>query len=425
MVGAGFAGLAAATALQQFGYDVAVVEARDRVGGKVEAVSDASGRPIDVGGQFVNDDMHHVLGLIAAQGKRLLTSGEPSPDEGCDGQVFAAPRASGEHLAELRRGFTWADATFSAVLEIADLPAGSNITLGTWLDSLGHHAMALAAIRSSLAGVMCMSVDDIPLAHVIDLARRTPLTRGELQYVVAETLHGVAVDLASQLRRPVFLSCDARAISVADRRVTIRARSVTIEARHALIAVPPTAYRTMSFQPALPAEVTRAATAFRAGSVMKFLIGYDHAFWRRPDVGSVSQWLDPAGLYVRDASLADDRSMLVAFVGGPTADAWRHLSVAHRRTALLDCLIAAYGNEANTPRMFLERDWAPDEWGAGGYWNVLVDPSIADAAAILLRGVPGITFASTELASVFPGYVEGAIDSGVAAADTVRSLLGE
>ena len=134
-------------------------------------------------------------------------------------------------------------------------------------------------------------------------------------------------------------------------------------------------------------------------------------------------WLDPSGLYVGDASPDEDTSILVAFLGGPSSHTWRAMSADERRRLLLLRLVEAYGPQAGSPISFVERDWTPDDWGGGGYWNVLLDGSITDAVNVLLRGAPGVTFASTELAASFPGYIEGAINAGRAAAASVSELL--
>ena len=130
---------------------------------------------------------------------------------------------------------------------------------------------------------MCVSFDDLPLAHVVDLARRTPLTRDELQYIVAETMHDVADQLAAELTHPVHLGTPVRSVAVdaGARTVVVGADDLEVRASHVVIAVPPTAYRTVAFSPALPPPVALAAAAFRAGSVMKFVIRYHRAFWQR------------------------------------------------------------------------------------------------------------------------------------------------
>jgi monoamine oxidase len=416
VIGAGFAGLTAATELHRRGIRVEVLEARDRVGGKTESQNDASGQPIDTGGQFVNDDMPNVLALIAAQGKRLV-----AVDEDATPRALAGGAQNIEaHL--LREGFDAADRVYSTFRHLdGDVsPVGS---CGEWLASLDLADLALAAARGSLSGTMCMSPDDIPIEHARDLAERTPLTRDELQYVVAETMHAVAVGLASSLPNPVRLNRAVTSVETGDGNITVRAGDLAIEARHVIVAVPPTAYRTMTFAPGLPITVEEAATRFRAGSVMKFMVGYDHAFWCESGAGSVCEWLDPTGLFARDASLGGNRAMLVVFLGGPASDDWRALNSDARRTLLLERLTEAYGPAAAEPTSFVERDWQPDEWGGGGYWNVLVDASAPDAIEVLRRGAPRITFASTELAPSFPGYIEGAITAGLAAAADVAERL--
>jgi monoamine oxidase len=242
-----------------------------------------------------------------------------------------------------------------------------------------------------------------------------------MQYVVAETVHGVAIDLAKRLT--VHLLSPVRAIEVADGSVVVRSEHRVVRAQHVVVAVPPSAHRTIAFHPPLAHFTTQAAAAFRPGSVIKFLVRYERPFWRRADIGATAVWLDPPGFYVGEASPDDDAHMLVGFLGGAATAAWWSMPAAGRRAAFLERLVEAYGPEAAEPVSFVERDWPPDDWGGGGYWNVLVDAAQPDAVAVLRAGAPGITFASTELAPSFPGYIEGAITAGLAAAERVQALL--
>ena len=78
VVGAGLAGLAAARQLHWAGHSVLVIEARDRVGGRVLNHSLGGGRAADVGGQFVGPAQRHILGLAAELGvatQPIFTSG--------------------------------------------------------------------------------------------------------------------------------------------------------------------------------------------------------------------------------------------------------------------------------------------------------------------------------------------------------------
>lgn len=418
VVGAGFAGLTAATRLQEAGVDVVVLDARPRVGGKVESESDAFGRRVDTGGQFVCDDMPAVLALIDRLGGRLVSVDHSRGGRGWvgGGALTADPDAVWEAFEDAEHAYT-------AMSHLPDPPDDETPSLAEWFAAQGLDPIVEMAAQSVYDGVMCTDIGHIPLAHVIDLARRTPLTGEELQYVVADTLHAIAESLAATLHQPPLLASPVRAVEVGEHTVSVITDDGTVAADHVVLAVPPSAVGTIALHPALPARVQAAAAAFRPGSVMKFMLRYERAFWADPEVGPTRAWLEPRGLYVGDATI-DDVPMLVGFLGGPATESWRSLGAAARRRALLDHLVEAYGPDAAHPTSFIERDWCPDEWGGGGYCNVLVDDSRRDAVEVLRGGVSGITFASTELAPSFPGYVEGAITAGRDAAERVLRALG-
>ncbi|MCX6522183.1 MAG: FAD-dependent oxidoreductase [Actinobacteria bacterium] len=417
VIGAGFAGLTAATQLVAAGRSVVVLEARDRVGGRTESTVDDTGRLVDSGGQFINDDMPHVLALAASRGRTLVAGDHELASLAFrgGGEITDDPRAFAELLAA-------ADGPAER-LEGIDPAALGGRTLGDWLRSR-LDGDALAAAHGGFAGAFCLSPDLLLAAHVAEMGERTPMTRDELQYVIAETLHGLAVELGAELGDGLHLGTRVRAVHRHASGSTVVAEGITIDASHVVVAVPPVAIGAIAFDPPLPDDVRSAAGAFRPGSVIKFLVSYPTAFWHDPtgSLGSVREWLTPAGLYTRDATAQADRPSIVAFLGGPSADEWGTWTPERRRTTLLEHLVEGYGPEAARPVSLLERVWAPDDLGAGGYCNLLVDPAHLDAVDVLRSG-PGddqrITFACTELAPSFPGYVEGAITAGLAAAERV------
>lgn len=412
VVGAGFAGLTVAADLQGRGVTVEVFEARDRVGGKTDSVIDADGRRVDVGGQFVCDDMPHVLALIAASGASLVPV-----DHGRGGRG----RLDATSAAEVWESFERGDAAYELLWSVDPSSIDPSLRLGEWLDRHAGDAAAARAARSSLDGVMCVSVDDIPVRHVIDLARRTPLIRDELQYVIDTTLHGVADWLAGSLRRRVHCSEPVRRVEVDHGGVTLTTEHGPHRTRHVVLAMPPTAVASVDIRPSFDAETATALASFVPGEVSKYLVRYERPFWLDAARSPTVAFVEPAGLYVGDASRPGDPS-LVVFLGGPMSRAWQSDAPSERQHRVIEHLVAGYGPDAGHPTEVIERHWPPDRWGGGGYWNVLVDIS-TDAIEVLRRGAPRITFCSTELASSFPGYVEGAITAGHAAADAVVDAL--
>ncbi|MEZ5298256.1 MAG: FAD-dependent oxidoreductase [Ilumatobacteraceae bacterium] len=199
VVGAGFTGLRAATSLAAAGVDVVVLEARDRVGGKVEARPDELGAMVDTGGQFVCDDMPHVLQLVREQGKHLVEVADPRP-----GLAFFGDHPT-DDPADLDRRFEagWETWEQLAAIPPADLTPGESTD--DWLAARIDDDVTLRAARAATGSMMCMPIGRIPVANMAHEASRTPLTVHELQYIVAETMHQVAVDLAATLPRRVRL----------------------------------------------------------------------------------------------------------------------------------------------------------------------------------------------------------------------------
>lgn len=410
VIGAGFAGLTVATTLRREGISVVVLEARSRVGGKVEAQLDERGRLVDTGAQFVNDEMTEVLALAAQAGARRVNAVHP-------GRASTVPNPM--------EGDPWAEAEALLATLGAD-HLNDERTVTEWVAGLavdGTHVSNAArdAVRSAVNGGTCSDSNLIPISYLARLNERTPSNVEALQSWFPATLHSLSVHLAAPLADALRLQCPVRAIHLHDSSVDVVALDQVWHAREVVVAAPPTAYAALGFTPPLPDDIVDAAASFAPGTVVKYLLRFERAFWLDRGRNGIGQFLGPPGLYFADASLPDVAT-LVGFVGGTTAVAWTRHSQAQRREAIIHHASVMFGEEALQPLSVVERVWAPDEWGGGGYGNVLAThaPHAADALAF---GLPLVTFASTELATRFPGYVEGAIVAGHAAAAQVLLRL--
>jgi len=410
IVGAGFAGLTVASILLGEGVSVVVVEARDRVGGKAEAQVDQGGRLVDTGAQFVNDEMTEVLALAARVGAERVNAVHP-------GQPTTVPRPP--------EGDPWAEAErLLATLgtdHLEDVRTVTEWVAGLAVDGIDVSAAAREAVRSAVNGGTCHDSNLIRVSYLAQLNERTPTNVEELRSWFPATLHSLAVHLAAPLVDVLRLDCPVRAVHLHDASVDVVALDQVWHAREVVVAAPPSAYAGLGFTPPLPDDIAHACSSFVPGTVVKILLRYERPFWLDDGRNGIGQFLGPSGLYFADASLAD-AATLVGFVGGTTAVEWARHSAAQRTDAIIHHASVAFGEEALRPTSVLQRSWAPDEWGAGGYSNVQTThaPHATDELAL---GLPLVTFASTELATRFPGYVEGAIVAGQAAAAQVLRRL--
>ncbi len=405
VIGAGFTGLTVATELQRHGVTFVVVEARDRVGGKAESRLDPRGRLVDTGAQFANHDMTQVMSLAEHAGANVVSSdhtGAPvTVPAALEGDPWAVAEAllgtlGADHLDDGRSAMEWA--------------TDSNVPHPT-----------IEAIRSAIDGSTCHDSHRVPVSYLAQLNMRTLSTHRELQLWFAESMHSLAVHLADGLGVGVRLGCPVRAVHLHDESADVVAMDQVWHTREVVVAVPPSAYSVLGFTPALPDDIAGAAAAFSPGTVLKYLLGYEAPFWTHHGRNGIGRFLSPPGLYFADASLPG-AATLVGFVGGTTAREWSRHSEQQRHEAIVHHASEAFGPAALGPHTVVEGMWAPDEWGGGGYSNVLTTHA-PHAADVLANGMPLVTFASTELALRFPGYVEGAITAGRAAADKVLARL--
>ncbi|TGP54238.1 flavin monoamine oxidase family protein [bacterium M00.F.Ca.ET.230.01.1.1] len=414
IVGAGFTGLSAALELKRAGIDFLVLEARDRVGGRVEAVRNGLGELIDSGGQFLCVDMPEVMALAKAHGKAFV-------ETYVDGEFVTHPSMT---AARAERTYHVSMAIRERMNRIdPDDPAIAGLTVAEWLERQHDEADAKAAFRSLVEGLWCLAADKVPLWHLIDNDRRITNEVFELQYFLGDTMQSLAEDLAAELGDRLRLSEAATRVERRPQGVRISTGAATIEAREVLIALPPATAAKLDFAPALPAELASALGVWESGAVIKILVRYAKPFWRERGLCGMVMWRDQPGLFACDASKDADHAALVVFVGGPLALRWHPLGEAALRAEITARLVQALGPQAADIVDFSARDWTHDRWSGGAYSDLIIDVTARDAERVILAGAPPVHFAASEVSPSFPGYVEGAIVAGRIAAAKIQSAI--
>jgi monoamine oxidase len=420
VVGAGFTGLSAARRLVEAGLGVMVLEARDRVGGRVEASRNGLGELVDTGGQFICDDMPEVMALARKYGKQIsethlkgaFLTQPPLPEREAE-RTYAASMAMRDRLNEIE----------------PDDPAIGGLSVADWMASQPEKADAKAAFRSMIEGLWCVGLEALPAWYLISNDRRVTNDVSELQFFLPGTLHSLAADLATGLGDRVCLGRAATSIEHMPDGVRVWVESgdggYPIAARVVLVAVPPMTARRIEFSPALPEPLQRALGAWESGKVLKALVRYQAPFWREKGLSGMVAWREPTAYFAFDTSQDDKHAMLTFFVGGPHAASMAAGSEAAARAEALSRLEAALGPEAGRPVDVVLRDWTADRWSGGAYSDVILDMDATDAEDVMRAGAPPVFFASSELSPSFPGYVEGAIVAGRIAANEIIAALNK
>jgi monoamine oxidase len=166
---------------------------------------------------------------------------------------------------------------------------------------------------------------------------------------------------------------------------------------------------------ALSPAARAMAEASRLGRVVKCFAAYDRAIWR--DGGFSGEAYHPRGTVRATVALESPDggpAIVLAFIVGREAAAWAERPADQRRAAVIDTLVAQFGEPAAKPLDDVEVDWGADPWSAGCVAGLA--PGVLGAGAAWREPCGRIHLAGTESAVAWPGYMEGAIEAGERAA---------
>lgn len=407
VVGAGFAGLAAATELVTAGRDVLLLEARGRVGGRVESVILSDGARIDSGGQFLCRDMTR-LNELAKQNGRAIAWTYTKGDDTCHP---AMPVARGHAIWDA------VDALRAHIigLDFSD-PALAGLTVSEWTARQDLDPDVAAAFLRLIEGLWCRSPDDVSLAWLASTDSRITNEYSEMESFLPGTMHALAEDLASALGDRLHLSAPVSSIEWSNAGAVVETASGERHAaRRVILCVPPIMASRIAYYPPVPAAIREAFAAWGTGEVIKAFIRYETPFWRARGLSGLVSWRKPHGLYACDASRHGVWG-LVFFMGGPFAREWHGRPEAELAGFIREQLVEALGEEAGEVAEISIRDWTDDAWSGGAYSDVVIDPRAGDVETPLREGFGPVRLAPSEISPSYPGYIEGAIVMGRIAA---------
>lgn len=438
VIGAGFAGLSAARALAKAGKKVVVLEARDRVGGRVMTKTLGNGGPwVDLGGQWIGPTQHAITALVAELGIDtfpMWTRGENLVVVNGTSKRYRGtiPKLALGSLLNVG----WARWRLDRMSKAVPLDAPwkakraaewDALSLGAWLDRNIKTKTARALIDAALETIYAASSHEISLLHALFYVR----SGGNLDILMGTDggaqatrvmggMQPVATKLAASL--DVRLSCPVRRVEQHDDGITVHHDGGSLVARRVVVAIPPKLVADLTFEPALKGPRADLVTRMPMGAVIKHTAIYERPFWRDDRLsGMVVSDVGPIHV-VFDNSLPDGmKGILIGFSEAENAKKLGALAEDERRDAATTCFARYFGERAKRPIAYADHVWQHDPW-TGGCYGAFMPPGVWTSLGPSIREPQGrVHWAGTETATVWSGYIDGAITSGHRAAEEILS----
>ena len=204
----------------------------------------------------------------------------------------------------------------------------------------------------------------------------------------------------------------------------MQADTLTVTAKKALLALPPTLAGRIRYIPALPALRDQLFQRIPMGTVIKFHCLYPTPFWREQGLsGQVVSDSGPVRITFDNSPQGGNPGILLGFVEGDDARYWAQQSVEERKGAIFSCLVCYFGEQAQMPEEYFEQNWAEEEYSRGCYAGYMPTGVWTSLGQFLSEPVGHLHWAGTETATVWNGYMDGAIQSGERAAQEILNLL--
>ena len=452
VVGAGFAGLTAARDVVKAGKSVIVLEARDRVGGRVLNHDLGNGVWSERGGTFVGPTQDHLYALAKEYGVGTF----PTFDDGNDVYVIDGSRGTYSDtgpagtappdpliLPEITLDVMELDNMATSIAVDAPWQAASAAdwdgqTLETWIKNNSVTPRFRDLIPVATRPIFGAEPRELSLLFVLfyiassgnetnqGTFERNFDTRGGAQQ---ERFIGgsqtICLKMAADLGASVMLSQPVRRIEQDSTGVTVVADGVTARGKQVVVAVPPTLAGRIDYQPLLPMARDQLTQRYGQGALTKVAAVYDTPFWRDQGLNGTAVSTDGLVSATFDDSPPGPNpkpGIIFGFVGGDACRKYATLSQNDRQSQVLSEFATFFGPQALKPNAYFDMLWAEEQWSRGCPVGIPAPGALLAYGHALREPVGRIHWAGTETSTFWNGYMDGAVRSGERAA---REALAE
>lgn len=440
IIGAGFAGLAAAKSLAKQGRDdFVILEARDRVGGRTKH-GQIAGLDIDLGGMWLGPTQTKLAEYADEYGlKTYETYLDGKGIYNILGKEYHGKREHYQGLFSVLETLRYAptELKLNRLVDSIDCEQPWNhkdaktldaTTVEAWIQKHIASETIKQTYRVMCWSLFCAEADQMSMLFFLHYLK----SGGGLDLMLSADeggaqnfmFHGgvqqIARKIAEELSDRLHLSEPAMNIQWNDEGVTVTTPLGRYKANHAIIAVPPPLVSAMGFEPALPQPKEALHRRLTMGSVIKYWIAYDKPFWREQGFNGMIIGDHSPALPCFDATPPEQPLGVIAgFFDADESLEFAEAGEEQRKQIVIELLARHYGDSARSPVDYVDNDWTSKEWSQGCYGAYAAPGVYSRYGEWLSKPIGPLHWAGTETSAVWTGYIDGAIRSGERAAAEV------
>jgi monoamine oxidase len=438
VVGAGFAGLTAALRLKRAGRTVALLEARDRVGGRTFTEYRPDGTWVDRGGAWVGPGQDRIYALMHEFGVQeykqhhdgdamMIVDGKKHRYGGTIPWTMSPWAVTNLGLGLLAVEKMCKSIPREAPWEAKQAAEWDRISVGEWIEANTMSRPAREMLDMALGGTYTSAGSETSLLWMLlqmgSGGGPTFVISGKGGAQDARPVGGMGAiyrPMASELGDSLHLSRPVRQITQDAAGATVTADGLTVRAGRVIVAIPLAIATSIVYEPTLPVDRALLHQRMPSGAVLKISIIYDEPFWRADGLsGQSAAPGSPATLTIDACTDTGKPGIMCVITEGPAARRLTKLDGAERKAVVIRELVDRFGSKAEAPHEFHEQNWTLERYSGGGMIGHAPTGVLTEYGYTLREPCGRIHWAGTESSAVMCGWIDGAIRSGERAASEV------
>jgi monoamine oxidase len=434
IIGAGYSGIAAASKLFEMGKNFVVVEARDRIGGRVWSRQLDNGAIIDIGAQWIGPDQKLMWEMVKKYnidtfetydtGKNILAWNSKLSH-----YIGTIPKIDPISLIDLGLALNKINRLCKQIpLDNPWLAKNAKAldatSLFTWVEKNMWTEKAKFIFKVGIETVFACNPSEISMLHALfyahsgeDFERLISIKDGAQQTRFVRGSQHLLEKMAFPFKEKILLDSPVLSIEQNSDGVLVKTSNAQIFASKCIIAIPPTLVQKIKFLPELPPNKIQLNQRMPMGTAMKCFAIYKKPFWRAKGFsGQVVSNHKPVQVTFDCSPKDESCGIILGFIEADNARNFIEKTEAERKAIFFESLAKYFGPEALDSIDYVEKCWSTEEWSGGCYAGNPTMGTLSQFGIYLRKPVGNIYWAGTETAIRGNGYMEGALEAGYRAA---------